>query len=75
MALVPLDYHSLTLSMLWSSASSVEIVIITFLPVSHYWTLDFYFLLTSTLSCVCSCNLKTLGACNWCVVGLYFSDF
>ena len=46
MASVPLDYRSLTLSTLWSSASSVEIVIM-FLPVSHCWTLELYFLLTS----------------------------
>ena len=45
-----------------------------FLPVSHCWTLQLYFLTCSTLSCACGCSLKTLGACNCCVVGLYFSD-
>ena len=56
------------------SASSVEIVIIMFLLVSHCWTLELYFLLTHILSCACSCSLKTLEACNCCVVGLYNSD-
>ena len=71
----PLDYRSLTLSTFtWFSASSVEIVIIIFLvPVFHCWTLELYFL-TSILSFAFSCSLNTLGACNCCVVRLYFSD-
>ena len=43
-----LDYCSLTLSTLWSSACSVEIVIIVFLLVSHCWTLELSFRILSS---------------------------